>query len=98
MKIDVYTLLPDKVKDYIAEEISEALAKNNIDNSAVTWDIDCNVLDIEEDLQMSDSFMHKHQAALDSQREEAAINWRFPKDDEEEIEDKDFPYEEENYD
>ena len=26
---------------------------------------------------MSDSFMHKHQAALDSQREEAAINWRF---------------------
>ena len=50
MKIDVYTLLPDRVKDYIAEEISEALAKNNIDNSAVTWDIDCNVLDIEEDL------------------------------------------------
>ena len=44
-----------------------------------------------------DSFMHKHQAALDSQREEAAINWRFPKDDEEEIEDKDFPYEEEDY-
>ena len=50
MKIDVYTLLPDRVKDYIAEEISEALAKNNIDNSAVSWDIDCNVLDIEEDL------------------------------------------------
>ena len=50
MKIDVYTLLPDKVKDYIAEEISEALAKNNIDNSAISWDIDCNVLDIEEDL------------------------------------------------
>ena len=50
MKIDVYTLLPDKVKDYIAEEISEALAKNNIDNSAVSWDIDCNVLDIKEDL------------------------------------------------
>ena len=46
---------------------------------------------------MSDSFMHKHQGALDSQREEAAINWRFPKDDEEEIEDKDFPYEEEDY-
>ena len=40
-----------------------------------------------------DSFMHKHQASLDSQREEAAINWRFPQDDEEEIEDKDFPYE-----
>ena len=50
MKIDVYTLLPDKVKDYIAEEISEALAKNNIDNSAVSWDIDCNILDIDEDL------------------------------------------------
>ena len=48
-------------------------------------------------IDMSDSFMHKHQASLDSQREEAAINWRFPQDDEEEIEDKDFPYEEEDY-
>ena len=46
---------------------------------------------------MSDSFMHKHQAALDSQREEAEINWLFPVDDEEEVEDKDFPYEEEDY-
>ena len=47
---------------------------------------------------MSDSFMHKHQASLDSQREEAEINWLFPKDDEEEeIEDKDFPYEGEDY-
>ena len=42
---------------------------------------------------MSDSFMHKHQASLDSQGEEAEINWLFPEDDEEEIEDKDFPYE-----
>ena len=42
---------------------------------------------------MSDSFMYKHQSALDSQREEAEINWLFPEDDEEEIEDKDFPYE-----
>tara|TARA_R100001224_G_scaffold74725_1_gene45950 strand:+ start:249 stop:440 length:192 start_codon:yes stop_codon:yes gene_type:complete len=42
---------------------------------------------------MSDSFMHKHQASLDSQIEEAEINWLFPEDDEEEIEDKDFPYE-----
>jgi len=50
MKIDVYTLLPDRVKDYIAEEISEALTKNNIDNSAISWDIDCHVLNIEEDL------------------------------------------------
>ena len=47
-------------------------------------------------LKMSDSFMHKHQASLDSQREEAEINWLFPEDDEE-IEDKDFPYEEEDY-
>ena len=36
----------------------------------------------------SDSFTDKHQASLDSQREEAAINWRFPQDDEEETEDK----------
>jgi len=50
MKINVYTLLPDRVKDYIAEEISKALAKNNIDNSAISWDIYCNVLDINEDL------------------------------------------------
>ena len=49
-KIDVYALLPDHVKDYIAEEISEALAKNNIDNSAVCWDIECNVLELNEDL------------------------------------------------
>jgi len=45
---------------------------------------------------MTDSFMHKHQSALDSQREEAEINWLFPQDDEEEeIEDKDFLYQEE---
>ena len=47
---------------------------------------------------MSDSFMHKHQASLDSQREEDEINWLFPEDDEEEIEEKQFPYEEEDYD
>ena len=28
--------------------------------------------------------MHKHQASLDSQREEAEINWLFPGDNEEE--------------
>ena len=39
-----------------------------------------------------DSFMHYHQSALDSQREEDAINWKYPQDDEEEIDD-DFPYE-----
>ena len=44
---------------------------------------------------MSDSFMHKHQASLDSQREEAEINWLFPED--EEIEEKQFPYEQEDY-
>ena len=32
---------------------------------------------------MSDSFMHKHQAALDSQREEAQIAWLFPENDDE---------------
>ena len=47
---------------------------------------------------MADSFMHKHQASLDSQREEDEINWLFPEDDEEEIEEKQFPYEEEDYD
>ena len=46
---------------------------------------------------MSDSFMYKHQASLDRQREEAEINWLFPEEDEEEIEDKDFRYVEENY-
>ena len=45
MKIYVYTLLPDKVKDYIAEEISEALAKNGHDNSVVLWDISCDLPD-----------------------------------------------------
>ena len=34
---------------------------------------------------MSDSFMHKHQASLDSQREEAEINWLFPEPDNDEI-------------
>ena len=34
---------------------------------------------------MMDSFMHNHQAALDSQREEAAINWRFPEPDNDDI-------------
>ena len=34
---------------------------------------------------MSDSFMHKHQASLDSQREEDEINWLFPQPDNDEI-------------
>ena len=31
---------------------------------------------------MADSFLHNHQSALDSQREEAEINWLFPEDEE----------------
>jgi len=34
---------------------------------------------------MTDSFLHNHQSALDSQREEAAINWRFPEPDNDDI-------------
>tara|TARA_A100001391_G_scaffold71843_2_gene45808 strand:- start:766 stop:1014 length:249 start_codon:yes stop_codon:yes gene_type:complete len=34
---------------------------------------------------MTDSFMHYHQAALDSQREEAEINWLFPEPDNDDI-------------
>ena len=40
-KIDVYSLLSDNVKDYIAEEISEALSKNGYDTSIILWDISC---------------------------------------------------------
>ena len=29
--------------------------------------------------------MHNHQAALDSQREEAAINWKYPEPDNDDI-------------
>ena len=36
-------------------------------------------------MMMSDSFMHNHQSALDNQREEAAINWRFPEPDNDDI-------------
>ncbi len=32
-----------------------------------------------------DSFMHNHQAALDSQREEAEINWLFTEPDNDDI-------------
>ena len=34
---------------------------------------------------MTDSFMHNHQASLDSQREEDEINWLFPQPDNDEI-------------
>ena len=44
---------------------------------------------------MSDSFMHKHQSALDSQIEQNETEWLFP----ESVEDKDYPpeIEEEDY-
>jgi len=34
---------------------------------------------------MSDSFMHNHQSALDSQVEENEINWLFPEPDNDDI-------------
>ena len=44
---------------------------------------------------MSDSFMHYHQSALDSQIEQNETEWLFP----ESVEDKDYPseIEEEDY-
>ena len=45
MKIDVFSLLSDKVADYIADEICEALAKNGYDTSIVLWDISCELPD-----------------------------------------------------
>jgi len=45
MKVDVYSLLPDSVKESLGNEISEALSKNNYDVSLVTWDILCELPD-----------------------------------------------------
>ena len=42
---------------------------------------------------MSDSFMHKHQSALDNQIEQNETEWLFP----ESVEDKDYPNEEEDF-
>ena len=42
---------------------------------------------------MSDSFMHYHQSALDSQIEQNETEWLFP----ESVEDKDYPHEEEDF-
>ena len=42
---------------------------------------------------MSDSFMHNHQSALDSQIEQNETGWLFP----ESVEDKDYPHEEEDF-
>ena len=44
-----------------------------------------NYLKLSRRIKMTDLFMHYHQAALDSQREEAAINWRFPEPDNDDI-------------
>ncbi len=50
--------------------------------------------------QMTDSFMHYHQSALDSQREEAEINWLFgdPDNTEDTVEDDTFYPMETDYD
>ena len=40
-----------------------------------------------------DSFMHKHQSALDSQIEKNETEWLFP----ESVEDKDYPNEQEDF-
>ena len=50
MKVDVYSMLDGQVTDRIAEDIAEALAKNGYDVSAISWDIDCTVHDLNQDL------------------------------------------------
>ncbi len=45
MKIDIYSLLPDTAKDYIAEQISDTLSENGYDNSIVLWDTSCDLPD-----------------------------------------------------
>ena len=51
MKVDVYSMLDGWIVDRMADDIAEALAKNGYDVSCVSWDIDCNVHDLNEDLQ-----------------------------------------------
>ena len=48
--VDVYSLLDGHITDRIAEEIAEALAKNGYDISALSWDIDCNVYDLNKEI------------------------------------------------
>ena len=50
MKVDVYSMLDGWIVDRMADDISEALAKNGYDVSCVSWDIVCNVHDLDEDL------------------------------------------------
>ena len=50
MKVDVYSMLDGWIIDRIAEDIAEALSKNGYDVSAVSWDIDCTVHNLDEDL------------------------------------------------
>ena len=50
MKVDVYSMLDGHTVDRIAEDIAEALSKNGYDVSAVSWDIDCTVHELDQDL------------------------------------------------
>ena len=50
MKVDVYSMLDGWIVDRMAEDIAEALSKNGYDVSAVSWDIDCTVHGLDEDL------------------------------------------------
>jgi len=50
MKVDVYSMLDGWIVDRIAEDIAEALSKNGYDVSSVSWDIDCTVHGMDDDL------------------------------------------------
>jgi len=50
MKVDVYSMLDGWIIDRMAEDIAEALSKNGYDVSAVSWDIDCTVHELDQDL------------------------------------------------
>ncbi len=50
MKVDVYSMLDGWIVDRMAEDIAEALSKNGYDVSAVSWDIDCTVHGLDDDL------------------------------------------------
>ena len=43
-------MLDGWIVDRIAEDIAEALSKNGYDVSSVSWDIDCTVHGIDDDL------------------------------------------------